>query len=104
MATDFPKKAPDEIVLCTFDFTADVPVGAVLSNATVSLQSVKSGSDDGSSLTFTSVQIDGLNVKCLLGGGVDGSKYHIRASADVDDGETRFVDKILPVTEKGPLV
>lgn len=104
MATDFPKKAPDEVVLCTFDFTADVPAASVLSNPTVSLQSVKSGADDGSSLTFTAVQIDGLTVKCLLGGGIDGSKYQIRAAADVDDGEVRFVDKILPVSEKGPLV
>lgn len=104
MATDFAKKAPDEVVLCTFDFTKDVPVGSVLSSPSVALQSVKSGSDDGSSLTFTSVQVDGLSVKCLLGGGVDGSKYHVRASANVDDGEIRFVDKMLPVSEKGPLV
>jgi len=101
---DWPKKAPGEIVLCTFDFTADVPTGAVLSNPALALRIVKSGSDDGSSLTFTSVQVDGLTVKGLVGGGVDGSKYELRASADVDDGEVRFIDKVLSVSEKGPLV
>lgn len=101
---DFPTKSPGETVLCTFDFTDDVPSGSVLSSPSIALYLVKSGTDSGSSLTFAATQVVGTTVKGLIGGGISGSRYEIRASCSVNDGEVRFIDKILPVNETGPLL
>lgn len=99
-------KAPGERVLLTFDFAPDLPDGATLTAATedVVLHSVKKGSDDGSSLVFSSIQIDELQVKCLFEGGVHKSQYWLRAEAEDSAGELRYVDKVIAVAETAALV
>jgi len=105
MATLFPKKAPGETVLLTFDFTKELPDGVTLSNPAVSCLSVTKGAGQTTDISLTgSAAINGLAVSILCAQGLTANTYRMRAEADASNGEHRFIDKDLPVDDKGALV
>lgn len=105
MATLFPKKAPGETVLLTFDFTNELPDGVTLSNPSVLCLSVTKGDGNVSDITFTgSSAVNGMKVSVLCAAGLTANTYRMRAAVDSSNGEHRFIDKDLPVDEKGALV
>lgn len=101
----FPSKAPDEIILVTFDFSPEMPTTlSVISNQVVVVTLVASGSGSVSDISLGTSSIDGQTVKVLVSAGLEGNKYRLSCEVDVDNGEHRRIDKDLPVAVKGVLI
>jgi len=103
----FPKKAPDETKLVTFDFSSEAAIGSTLSNPVVDVFEIVSGS--GGSLTdltigTATIPVGTQTVQALIGAGVEGVKYRVRCEVDASNGEHHRIDKDLPVAAKGALV
>ncbi|HQR20038.1 MAG TPA: hypothetical protein PKV98_04175 [Burkholderiaceae bacterium] len=100
----FPAKTPDEVKLVTFDFSSEAATGATLSNPTVEVTSVISGSGVVGDITAASVTVASQTVTALIGGGVSGTKYRLTCVVDASNGETHRIDKDLPVKESAAVV
>lgn len=100
----FPKKAPGETKLLTFDFTGDAAPSAALANPAV-IAVVATGYGDPSDVDIdTTIQVDGQKILVLVGGGIDRTTYRMRGEADADNGEHHIIEKDLPVSDDAALV
>lgn len=97
----FPDKSPDEAKLCAFDFTNEKATGSTLSTPIVE-KSLVEGSDTGAAgltLGTPALDPDGVTVKVLVSGGVEGSKYRLVATVDANNDEVHQIAATLLVAE-----
>jgi hypothetical protein len=98
MAAKFPKKSPNEIKLCSFDFSTEAVSGTTLSAPVVSKEWVSgTADDDADSITLGTPQVVGYAVKILVGGGLDAARYRLTAKVDADNGERHEIPAVLPI-------
>jgi hypothetical protein len=100
----FDKKTPDEIKLLTFDFAAKAPDTATLSNPTLSVDSVVYGTGVVGDVSLGTGAVADLTVQALGTGGIDGSRYRLKAEADGSNGEHYVVYRDLPVSVRSAVV
>jgi hypothetical protein len=95
----FNPKDPAEIVVLTFDFTADLGVGETLTgNPTVSINQYSGTADPGTSgMTSGAAQLSGALVLQKVGGGVSGNDYFWEATCATSTGRTLVIGGRLPV-------
>jgi hypothetical protein len=94
----FDAKTPDEIRLLTFDFAAKAVSGVTLSNPTLSVDSVVAGTGIIGDVTLGTGAVADLTVTSLGTGGMDGSRYRLKAEVDASNGEHLEVFRDLPVS------
>jgi hypothetical protein len=94
----FNTKTPDEIKLLVFDFAAKAVSGVTLSNPSVSVDSVVAGTGVVGDVTLGTPAVADLTVTALGTGGVDASRYRLKAEVDASNGEHLEVFRDLPVS------
>jgi hypothetical protein len=100
----FDKKTPDEIKLLTFDFSGKAPDTATLSNPMLSVDSVVYGTGVVGDVSLGTGAVADLTVQALGTGGIDGSRYRLKAEADCSNGEHYVVYRDLPVSVRSAVV
>lgn len=93
----FDRKTPDEIRLLTFDFSTKATSSVTLSNPTVVVDSVVAGTGVVGDVTIGTPTVADLTVTALGTGGIDGSRYRLKAEADASNGEHLEIFRDLPV-------
>lgn len=100
----FDRKTPDEIRLLPFDFSDKATAGVTLSNPTVVVDSVVAGTGVIGDVTLGAATVDDLVVSALGTGGIDGSRYRLKAEADASNGERYEMFRDLPVAKASGVV
>lgn len=95
----FNLKDPAEIVVLTFDFTADLGAGETLVGPpVVSINQYSGTTDPGiSSMPSGAAQLSGALVLQKIGGGVSGSDYLLKAACTTSTGRQLVIGGQLPV-------
>lgn len=100
----FDRKTPDEISLLTFDFSTKATSGVTLSNPTIVVDSVVAGTGLVGDVSLGTATVVDLTVTALGTGGVDGSRYRLKAEVDASDGEHLEIFRDLPVSKSSGVV
>lgn len=101
----FDKKTPDEIRLLTFDFADKAPALSTLSSPVVTVDAVVAGTGVVGDISLgTSAAVVDLTVTALGTGGIDGSRYRLKATAICSNGEHLVVYRDLPVSVRSAVV
>lgn len=94
----FDAKTPDEVRLLIFSFATKAVSGVTLSNPTVSVDSVVAGTGLVGDVTLGTAAVADLTVTALGTGGIDASRYRLKAECDASNGEHLEVFRDLPVS------
>lgn len=100
----FANKTVDEVRLLTFDFSTKAASGSTLSNPSVAVASVLSGTGVIGDLTLGTATVIDQTVTVLASAGTDGTRYRLKAEADASNGETLEVERDLTVSDSSAVV
>lgn len=91
----------DEVDVLSFDFTAMLKAGEIISSATVTCEAHTGADASAAAMLVGVAELDGAVVLQKLSGGVAGVIYRIRARAVLDSTRQLVLAAWLPVTRLG---